>query len=399
MSKTETVKILLKGLFSPADWTNPAPSYDLKYDLEKYLNTTVYPLNSGRSAIYVILKGAGIGKRDEVIIQAYTCNAVPNPILWTGATPIYADIEPETLNVNPNEVEKKITSKTKAIILQHTFGRPGPIEEILQIAKKHKLLLIEDCAHSLGAEYKGKKLGTFGDAAIISFGREKVISSLAGGAILINNPKLEKPIAEFISGLNYPSFYTYLKEFNNYFSWRLIIRKVLFTKSGKNLLNFLNRQDFFNVVTSKKELIGEKPSWYPKLLPGTLAKIASMELQILDSMNQRRNEIARYYEKNIFNKKFKTLSPHNGIYLRFVLLHEKPELLFNEAEKKKYWFGNWYNTPVYPNRVNLEKMRYRICTCPIAERIAKQTINLPIYVGMTDTKSKEIVDFINSYEI
>jgi len=362
MSKTETVKILLKGLFSPADWTNPAPSYDLKYDLEKYLNTTVYPLNSGRSAIYVILKGAGIGKRDEVIIQAYTCNAVPNPILWTGATPIYADIEPETLNVNPNEVEKKITSKTKAIILQHTFGRPGPIEEILQIAKKHKLLLIEDCAHSLGAEYKGKKLGTFGDAAIISFGREKVISSLAGGAILINNPKLEKPIAEFISGLNYPSFYTYLKEFNNYFSWRLIIRKVLFTKSGKNLLNFLNRQDFFNVVTSKKELIGEKPSWYPKLLPGTLAKIASMELQILDSMNQRRNEIARYYEKNIFNKKFKTLSPHNGIYLRFVLLHEKPELLFNEAEKKKYWFGNWYNTPVYPNRVNLEKMRYRICT-------------------------------------
>ena len=187
MSKADTAKILIKGLFNPSDWTNPTPVYDLKYDLDKYFKTKVYPVNSGRSAIYTILKSVGIGQGDEVIIQAYTCNAVPNPILWTGAVPKYTDIDESTLNISIEDLEKKISIKTKAIILQHTLGRPGPIEETVKIAQKHNLLLIEDCAHSLGAEYKGKKLGTFGDLSIISFGREKVISSLAGGAILINN--------------------------------------------------------------------------------------------------------------------------------------------------------------------------------------------------------------------
>src|SRR3989344_7487028 len=101
MSKTQTAKILLRGLVTPSEWTNPVPSRELKQELEKYFGTKVFPVNSGRSAIYTILKSAGIGEGDEVIIQAYTCNAVPNPIIWAGAIPIYADIDQETLNVNP----------------------------------------------------------------------------------------------------------------------------------------------------------------------------------------------------------------------------------------------------------------------------------------------------------
>ena len=398
MSRSDAAKILVKGLINPADWTNPSPSYDLKYELEKYLKSKVYPINSGRSAIYAILKAANIGTGDEVIIQAYTCNAVPNPILWTGATPIYADIEEETLNVDPKEVEKKITAKTKAVIIQHTFGRPGPLAELKLITKKHKLLLIEDCAHSLGADYRGRKLGTFGDAAILSFGREKVISSLAGGAIVVNNKKLEKPIAKYLTTLNYPSFYTYLKEFNNYFTWRVLIRKVFFTSSGKSLLTYLNRHDFFNVVTSKQELIGERPSWYPRLLPGTLAKIAALELPKVDDLNKKRNEIAKYYEDNIDNKKFKLLRPHDGIYLRFVLLHKNPDPVYEAAKERKYWFGNWYNVPVYPSRVDLGKMKYSAGSYPVAEKASRETINLPNYIGMTEAEAKEIVNFINSYE-
>ncbi|MEX0616741.1 MAG: aminotransferase class I/II-fold pyridoxal phosphate-dependent enzyme [Candidatus Woykebacteria bacterium] len=398
MTKINTAKILVKGLFSPSDWIDLQPALGLKRELEKYFGTKVYPVNSGRSAIYLVLKAAGIGEGDEVIIQAYTCNAVPNPIIWTGAMPIYADIQEDTLNVDPKNLEAKITKRTKAIILQHTFGRPGSLEEVLKLAKANNLLLIEDCAHSLGGSYKGKKLGTFGDAAIISFGREKVVSALAGGAILINNPKLEKPVENEIEKLTFPSFITYLKEFNNFFTWRLLIRKLFFTNLGTSLLNFLNRQEFFNVVTSQKELVGEKPAWYPKLLPGTFAKIALAEFPKVELANKHRNKIAGFYEEKIKNPKFKLLKPHSGVYLRFAVLAENPEPVFEEARKRKFWFGNWYNTPVYPNRVDLSKMHYEPLSCPKAEKAANQTINLPNYQGMAEEEAQEIVDFINSYE-
>ncbi len=399
MGKTESAKLLIKGLFDPSDWTDPEPSFNLKYDLEKYFKTKVFPINSGRSAIYAILKSANIGEGDEVVIQAYTCNSVPNPILWTGATPVYADIDESTVNVDPGSLQERISSKTKAIILQHTFGRPGPIEAVLDTAKKHDLIVIEDCAHSLGAEYKGKKLGTYGDAAIISFGREKVVSSLTGGAILVNNKELEQPIDNFMSSLDYPSFRTFLKEFNNYFIWRLLIRRIFFTNFGSNFLNFINRHDLFNVVTSRKELVGEKPSWYPKLFPGTLAKIAALELPKADAINKVRGKIAKYYEANIRNDKFKLLPSHEGIYLRFVVLHENPEKVFEEAKARRFWFGNWYNTPVYPSGVDLDKMLYKPGSCPKAEKAALRTINLPSYQGMTEDNAREVVNFINSYEI
>src|SRR5574344_2414604 len=108
----------------------------------------VFSLNSGRSSLLIILKALGIEMGDEVIVQALTCNAVINPILKTGATPIYVDID-DTLNIDPTLIEEKITKRTKAIIIQHTFGMPAKIEEIKNICNKHNLYLIEDCAHSL----------------------------------------------------------------------------------------------------------------------------------------------------------------------------------------------------------------------------------------------------------
>jgi len=200
MSKTSLARTVLANLFSSSsrDTTSVA---EFEKALTDYFGLDVFLVNSGRSALYLILKAAGIGEGDEVLIQAYTCNAVPNPIIWTGAKPIYADIKADSLNVAVDDLKKKITERTRAIILQHTFGRPGPIEEVLEITRNKKLLFIEDCAHCLGAEYKGKKLGTYGDAAIFSFGREKVISSLAGGAIIVGNKQLERPISSLVSNL------------------------------------------------------------------------------------------------------------------------------------------------------------------------------------------------------
>lgn len=115
-----------------------------------------------------------------MILQAYTCVSVSNAIIATGAKPIYVDIDAQTLNINPQLIEKHITQKTKAIIVQHTFGIPADIHAIQSIVKKHQLFFIEDCAHALGAQYKEKMVGSFGDIAVYSFGRDKVISSVNG---------------------------------------------------------------------------------------------------------------------------------------------------------------------------------------------------------------------------
>ena len=145
---------------------------------KKYFQVkNVFLFNMGRSALFFLLKNINIGSGDEVIIQAFTCVAVTDPILWTGAKPVYIDVD-KSLNIDPVLLEKSISKKTKAIIVQHTFGISAQIILIKKIAQKYNIFLIEDCAHSLGATYNGKKIGTFGDAALFSFGRDKVISSV-----------------------------------------------------------------------------------------------------------------------------------------------------------------------------------------------------------------------------
>ena len=260
MAKTHIIKTIAKNLFNVRADKGLEPVLQLQKVLEEYFGLRVFTVNSGRSAIYLILKAAKIGRGDEVIIQAYTCNAVPNPILWTGARPIYADINPETLNIDPKDAEKKVTNKTKAIVIQHTFGRPGPLQELLDIAKRHKLLLIEDCAHCLGGTYNGKRLGTFGDVSILSFGREKVISSLAGGAIIVRNERLVKPVIDLVSDLPSIPLKRMTHEFFNFFAWRVLLRRIYFKDRGLTFIKQLNKHDFFNVVTAQKEKIGEKPA-------------------------------------------------------------------------------------------------------------------------------------------
>lgn len=398
MAKSHIVKTVFKSLFNRQSETALEPVEELKERLENYFSLRAFPLNSGRSAIYVILKATGIGSGDEVIIQAYTCNAVPNPIAWVGAKPIYADIDPNTLNVDPKEVEKKITPKTKAIILQHTFGRPGPIQELLELAKKHKILLIEDCAHALGAQFSGKKLGTFGDAAILSFGREKVISSLTGGVILVRNSTLIKPILNNISALTPMPVNRTGKEFLNFITWRLLLRRIYFNDSGHKFIKGLNNYDFFNVVTAKKEMVGQRPQWYPSAMPNVLASIAIEEFGELEKYNEAREKIANYYREKIKNPNFQLLPKHNGIYLRVVALHNEASRVLSAARTRKFWFGNWYNTPVYPMGVDEKALGYERGSCPNAERAAEKTINLPNYLGMNLEEAGKVVEFINNFK-
>lgn len=396
MSKN-TAQIILDNLTKPSHWIDGPYIAHLKNELEKYFEADVYPVNSGRSAIYLLLKAYEIGEEDEVLIQAYTCNAVPNPILWAGAKPIYVDIEETTLNIDPAKIDEKITKNTKAIIVQHTFGRAAKIDEIVKIAQKHKLIVIEDCAHALGAKLEGKILGKFGQAAIISFGREKVISSLSGGAIILNDKSKTEELGKLIAFTPELSSRQILKELNNYFTWRILLRRIFFRKEGELILNFLNKQDIFNVVTSQKELVGEHPSWYPAKIPNLFAQIALSQIPEIERLNEERSRVAEIYFEKVTNKAFELLPKHDGIYLRFVALHPEAKLILERARKERLWFGNWYDSPVYPGRVQLERLGYDLGSCPVAEQISSQTVNLPLHLGMKDSEIKEVLEFVNNY--
>ena len=146
--------------------------------------------NSGTSALHAVLLAYGIGQRDEVIVPSFTFIATANAPLFVGAKPVFADIEETTYGLNPNNVVRKITPKTKAIIPIHYGGCPCLIKELKEIAKEHNLILIEDAAESLGATVDGKKAGSFGNAAILSFCSNKVITTGEGGAVVTDSEEI-----------------------------------------------------------------------------------------------------------------------------------------------------------------------------------------------------------------
>lgn len=156
----------------------------------KYININkAVSTQSCTAAMHISLYELGIGKGDEVIVPALTFVATANPILYVGAAPVFVDVDAKTWNISPEEIKKAITKKTKAIIPVHLYGNPCNMDEIMKIAKEHGLYVIEDAAQSLGARYKGRYTGTFGDLGCFSFNGNKVITTGGGGMIAGNNIK------------------------------------------------------------------------------------------------------------------------------------------------------------------------------------------------------------------
>ena len=141
----------------------------------------------GRVALHAILNGLGIGSGDEVALQAFTCVAVPEGIMATGARPVWIDIESDGYNMAPESLESRITPRTSAIVVQHTYGIPADLERILSIAERHQIPVIEDCCHTLASTYHGKPVGSFGVASFYSFEWGKPLVAGIGGAAVVND--------------------------------------------------------------------------------------------------------------------------------------------------------------------------------------------------------------------
>ncbi len=187
----EVVKVLKSGELSQGRWVE---SFERRF--AKFINTKFAKATSnGTTALYLSLLALGIKEGDEVITTPFTFIASVNAILYVGAKPVFVDIDPKTFNIDPYLIEEKITSKTRAILPVHLFGLPAEMKKILEIAKKHKLYVLEDAAQAHGAKIENQFVGSFGDLAVFSFYPTKNMTTGEGGMITTEHVDLDQKIS------------------------------------------------------------------------------------------------------------------------------------------------------------------------------------------------------------
>ncbi len=344
---------------------------------------------SGRMSLYAILKSLGIGRDDEVILPAYNCVVCPNAILYTGAKPIYVDIDKETFNIDPKKIEEKITKKTKAIMVQHTFGFPCDMDKIQKISNKHHIPIIEDCAHALGGEYKGKKLGSIGIASFFSSDHTKIISTSTGGMVLTDDEELAKKIKKI-----------YMQ---SPFLPKLTILRVLFTFISENFLwnphlAFIGRwivalfwkfPFFFFLDENKIQRPTNYP--YPARLSNIQAKIGIRQMEKLEINISFRRKISKEYDKifDLYKEQFENnTNTKKHTFLRYTFLINDLENIkyFRNKYRKYVYLGDWFNSISHGRTDSLDKINYTIRDCPIAEYVSRHNVNLPTHQKINDTK-------------
>jgi perosamine synthetase len=416
----EDIKAAKKMLTRPLQWVNGTSIKEFRDALAHYMRIRpeqVFLFNSGRSSLFALLQAFGVAKDDEVLLQAFTCNAVANPILWLEAKPVYVDVKEDTYNMDVKDLERKITAKSKFIIVQHTFGLAADMDAILSSAKKHKLVVIEDCAHALGATYscnvkhetcniKGsasrRKVGTLGDGAFFSFGRDKVISSVYGGAAIINRKSKILNLKSVHDALPYPSERWIKQQLRHpvVMAKLLPLYNIPFNNYGigKFLLQLAQVSRYLSKAVHIREKQGKKPGYFPARMPNALAYLGLTQFKRLDKFNKHRRGLAKFYYESLRNDSRFTIhdSRSGHIYLRYPIRHSKADFIIQQAKQQGVLLGDWYQCVVAPDDTSLSAMRYIQGSCPVAEKLAHEVFNLPTNPNLSLEDAKKIVNVIRT---
>ncbi|RLB09482.1 MAG: hypothetical protein DRG39_07515 [Deltaproteobacteria bacterium] len=317
-----------------------------------------YSFATGRQALYAILKALGIGEGDEVLIQAFTCVVVPRAVMYAGAIPVYVDIDRKSFNMDSEQIRQHIGSRTKAIIVQHTFGRAAEIGYIQEIADYYGLFLIEDCCHAVGCKWHGKPLGSFGDASFYSSDHTKMISTSTGGVAFTNSERVAKRIEE--NRGSYLSNFTILRILFTFIVETIITHPRLYwcLKLLRECLNRTKILYFFRDENSE-----ERPRNYPARFSNIQALIGLSQLRGLEDNLAKRAKC----------------SGEGVPLLRKALVVESEEARDLLIKNDKYFVaGCWYNSPVFGCE-DLSSVKYKVGSCPVAEEVSAKVVNLPTH--------------------
>lgn len=400
-TQKEDIWLALRLVFRPFEWQKGKEIKKLEEAFRQYFKVNfAISFLSGRTCLWAILKSLGIGRGDEVLLQAYTCVVVPNSIISLGAKPIWVDINEETFNMNAADFKKKVTKKSRAVVVQHTFGQAAEIEKIIKIAKKRNLFVIEDCAQALGGEYRGRKLGTFGDTAFFSFGRDKIISSVFGGMTITNDKSIEKRLKKIQAAFPFPSKLWILQQLLHPIIFSIIILTYFPFNIGKILHFLFQKMNFFSRAVAKKEKKGEMPKFLFSKMPNALAALALKQFEKIEEFNKKRIKIAKFYSREFKGlavklPKIKKTCCH--VFLRYSIKTEKAKELIHFAKKRKIFLGNWYNPVIAPRGVDFTRVFYQPGSCSKAEKASAMSVNLPTHPRTTMEDAKRIIQLIKEY--
>lgn len=388
--------LALKLMCSPWKWKDGTFASELEQRFREFLGVKhAVSFNSGRSALLALLSSFRIEKGDEVALQAFTCSAAIAPILWLGAKPVYIDVTENTLSMDPHDLEAKLTPRVKAIIVQHTFGVPADIERIMDIARKREIPVIEDCAHTIGNSVHGKKLGTFGDAAFFSFGRDKVISSVYGGMAICFHHKAGKNLRHFSEQISLPSRFWIFQQLLHPLLFSLLLPVYSFFHLGKILLVLFQKLGIFSMAVSVVERTAGKPSYFPAKFPNALAALALHQFQKLERFSQHSAEISDLYSEHLSDLRMRLPVKKQGVaLLRYSVMTPRAHEILKKAWQRGFLLGDWYTQVIAPNSTDLDAFLYRNGSCPVSQRMAEHVFNLPTHINITREKAMKIVGFL-----
>lgn len=305
---------------------------------------------NGTDALEIILASLHIGPGDEVIVPALTWISTAEAVNNVGAEPVFADVNINTYNIDYNKIEGLITKKTKAIIPVHLYGCPAEMHEITSIAEKYGLFVVEDCAQAHGAEYFGKKVGSFGIASAFSFFPSKNLGAFGdGGAIVTNNKEL----------------YETARKISNHGQLK--------TKHEHFIIGRNSRLDSLQ------------------------ASILKVKLVHLDNWNLKRNKIVRLYKKRLIENKEiilpEPLVNTNHVFHLFVIRCQNRGHMSDVLDEKRISWAVHYPKPL----PFLEAYKYKkhiLSEFPVASRITSEIISLPMYPELTESQVNFICDQI-----
>ena len=320
-------------------------------------------ISNGTSALHAACFAAGIGPGDEVITTPLTFAASANCVLYCGGTPVFADVDPKTYNIDPEDIRRKITDRTKAIIAVHLAGQPCDMDAIHSIAHEYGLIVIEDGAHTLGSVYKGKKVGSLSDMTTFSFHPVKPITTGEGGMIVTDNEEFYKKMA-------------------------------LFRSHG------ITRDDSMMTRNDGPWFYQQFDLGYNYRITDIQCALGCSQMKKLDRFLARRKEIvARYNEAfadcdNIITP-YQLSDTESGWHLYIVQVKNCDRRQVFEAMREKGIGVNVHYIPVYMHPYYQEH-GYENVHCANAEEIYSHIISLPLYPGLTSEQQDYVIDTLKS---
>ncbi len=397
-----------------------------------------YATDQGRSALLIALKSIKINPGDEIIVQSLICTVVIDIILSLKGIPVLADSSKNDFNLAVSDVDKLITSKTKAIIVAHLYGIPADIEAMKQLAKKKSLYIIEDCAHTIVSKYKNVNVGTFGDLAFFSFNFDKPISTGNGGMLVVNNTDLSKNVQSILAKTkrvhhNEERIQLHAYFLQHYLSGDKSYKKFLPTSFAYDLINY--NRFFFRMIDTviveknkniieqhkdriikqqlklkivrkfNKSIIKYKSSPEHLLMNSLRSQIGLLGLKDLNSVEEKRKRNSNYFSEALKGQEFwglpKISKSNQTTFLRYPILNRSSysnKYIFKAAVKQGIELGN-YNWP-YP--IHLQKPYRKLIShnrhlLKNSEYLTQHLIQLPTHYYVQEYHLKKIVHFLEQF--